>query len=65
LNKINVENKENEKNYNLNKKECIIDIELFQYDKEFVLRFLRLSGELEDFYNNLKKIYAYAEDLLK
>ena len=57
-------NEENEKNDCFKKKECIIDVELFKYKNGFLLRFLRKSGELEDFYENLKIIYSYAEELL-
>ena len=52
-------------NYILERKKCIINAELFEYDKGFLLRFLRKSGELEDFYYNLKIMYSCAEDLLR
>ena len=51
-------------NYILERKECIINVELFKYDNGYLLRFLRKSGELEDFYYNLKIMYSCAEDLL-
>ena len=64
MNENNEINEENEKNDCFKKKECIIDVELFKYENGFLLRFLRESGKLEDFYTNLKNIYTYAEGLL-
>ena len=58
------EGSEESLNYILERKECIINVELCNYDKGFLLRFLRKSGELEDFYYNLKILYSCAEDLL-
>ena len=69
----NEENNENEINDNDNnndnkpicKKESIIKIELFKYgNKDHLLRFMKKSGEIEDYYKNLKNIYSSVEKLL-
>ena len=71
VSKKNLESKENKENDEGNEENnlllrngCIINIELFKFDKGFLLRFLRKSGNLEDFYKNLKIIYSIAEELL-
>ena len=33
-------------------------------DNDYFLRFLKKSGELEDYYKNIKKIYSYINDLI-
>ena len=49
----------------INKKDTIIKIELFKSNnKNHLLRFLKKSGEMEDYYKNLKKIYAIVEKLV-
>ena len=45
-------------------KDCVINIELFKTENGHLLRFLRKSGDLEDFYKNLKIMYSYAEELV-
>lgn len=58
-------NDDNDDNNDIKRKECIINVELFKYENEgFLLRFLRKSGEMNDFYNIIKKIYSYAEQKL-
>jgi len=58
-------NDDNDDNDDIKRKECIINVELFKYENEgFLLRFLRKSGEMNDFYNIIKKIYSYAEQKL-
>ena len=58
-----IDDKDNEKI--INKKESVIKIELFKYDnKDHLLRFMKKSGEIEDYYKNLKSIYTYVEELL-
>ena len=47
------------------KKDTIIKIELFKSNnKNHLLRFLKKSGEMEDYYKNLKKIYSIVEKLV-
>ena len=64
INEEKQENVEDEENNHLKRKLCTIGVELFKYENGFLLRFLRESGKLEDFYTNLKNIYTYAEGLL-
>ena len=43
-------------------KECIIDVELFQYeDGRYLLEFLRKSGEIPDYYQN----FLIIKDIIK
>ena len=44
--------------------ECVINVELFKTKNGHLLRFLRKSGDLEEFYNHLKNMYSYAEKLI-
>ena len=61
---INIKNKENEDKKDeeekednseneINEKECIIQVKLFKLQNEYLLRFLKKSGELANYYNNL------------
>ena len=57
-----VEEDDDDKNKSFEIKDCIINIELFKLknaENGYLLRFLRKSGDLEDFY-----MYSYAEDLV-
>ena len=69
--KNNEENNENENEINDNdneticKKDSIIKIELFKYgNKEHLLRFMKKSGEKEDYYKHIKSLYSCVEKLL-
>ena len=64
-NNDNDNNDDNDDNNDIERKECIINVELFKYENEgFLLRFLRKSGEMNDFYKIIKKLYSYAEKKL-
>ena len=55
----------NDNDETINIKDTIIKIELFKSNhKNHLLRFLKKSGEMEDYYKNLKKIYAIVEKLV-
>ena len=62
LEKLNLEEEENIENEDKNdivKKSCCIKIDLFEFDyEEYLLRFVRESGEKDDFYKILKFIYG-------
>ena len=54
------ENIENEDSGDIITKSCCIKIDLFESDyEEYILRFVRESGEKDDFYKILKIIYSY------
>ena len=54
------ENIENEDSGDIITKSCCIKIDLFEFDyEEYILRFVRESGEKDDFYKILKIIYSY------
>ena len=58
---MNENNEDNEDNEDENlEKDCIIQVELFKLKKEqneeYLLRFLKKSGDLEKYYNKLEKI---------
>ena len=47
------------------KKDCIIQVKLFEsINGGHLLRFVKKSGELEDYYKNLKKIMSLTEEIL-
>ena len=47
------------------KKDCIIQVKLFEsINGGHLLRFVKKSGELEDYYKNLKKIMSLTKELL-
>ena len=58
------EDEDNDKNVTICQKDSIIKIKLFPNQKGYLLRFMKKSGEMEDFYKNLKKIYSIVENLL-
>ena len=61
----NNEQNEDEENNEIEEKNLVIQIDLFiSDDNDYLLRFLKKSGELEDYYKNIKKIYASINDLL-
>ena len=52
-----LENIEDDNEGQINKKECAIQVKLFELiNGEYLLRFLKISGELEDYYKNVEKI---------
>ena len=58
LAKLGLENVE-ENDDNLLKKDCIIQVKLFEYfEGGHLLRFMKKSGELEDYYKNVKKVMS-------
>ena len=60
-----VEADDDDKNKSFEIKDCVINIELFKSKNGgYLLRFLRKSGDLEEFYKNLRIMYSYAEDLV-
>ena len=61
----NNEQNEDEENNEIEERNLVIQIDLFiSNDNDYLLRFLKKSGELEDYYKNIKKIYASINDLL-
>ena len=57
------ENEENEEDDNLTKKESVLQIKMFEsINGGYLLRFKKKSGELEDYYKNLEKITALAQE---
>ena len=61
----NNEQNEDEENNEIEESNLVIQIDLFiSNDNDYLLRFLKKSGELEDYYKNIKKIYASINDLL-
>ena len=71
LNKLNLdidqkeeENDDNNDNDSITKKSCCIKFELFKLnEEEHLLRFVRESGEKDDFYKILKNINSYIGDI--
>ena len=52
-----LENIEDDNESQINKKECVIQVKLFELiNGEYLLRFVKISGELEDYYKNVEKI---------
>ena len=61
----NNEQSEDEENNEIEENNLVIQVDLFiSDDNDYLLRFLKKSGELEDYYKNIKKIYASINDLL-
>lgn len=61
----NNEQNEEEENNEIEESNLVIQIDLFMSnDNDYFLRFLKKSGELEDYYKNIKKIYSYINDLI-
>ena len=59
------ENEEDENNIIINKPKLIIQVKLFKtLNGEYLLRFIRLSGELYEYYKNLEIIISLAKNLL-
>ena len=57
------ENEENEEDDNLTKKKSVIQAKMFEsVNGGYLLRFKKKGGELEDYYKNLKKIMALAQE---
>jgi len=57
--KLKLNNKKN------NNEDCIINLELFKTEnEEYILRFLRLSGSLGEFYSKVNQFICLAKDLL-
>ncbi len=49
----------------LQKKDCIIQVKLFEsINGGHLLRFVKKSGELEDYYKNLKKVMSLTKEIL-
>jgi len=49
----------------LEKKDCIIQVKLFEsINGGYLLRFMKKSGELEDYYKNLKKVMSLIQEIL-
>ena len=47
---------------NSNKENCTINVELYQSeDKEYILRFLRISGSLGEYYSKVKQLISIAQ----
>ena len=47
------------------KEACIINLELYQSgNEEYILRFLRLSGSLGEFYSKVNQFICLAKELL-
>ena len=62
--KSNEDNSDNSNNSIIMKKDCSIEIELFEFDMErYLLRYVRMFGEKEDFYKNLKIINGCVEKI--
>ena len=56
---------EDEENNEIEESNLVIQIDLFMSnDSSYLLRFLKKSGELEDYYKNIKKIYASIDDII-
>ena len=50
---------------NIKKGGCVIQIELYESNDEgYLLRFSKKSGELEDYYKNLKKLYTLVGEII-
>ena len=48
-----------------NNEQCILEVQLFKStDNSHLLRFAKKSGQLDEFYKNMKKISEIAEDIL-
>lgn len=61
----NNEQNEEEENNEIEESNLVIQIDLFMSNEnDYFLRFLKKSGELEDYYKNIKKIYSYINDLI-
>ncbi len=61
----NDEQNEDDENKELEESNLVIQIDLFMSNEnDYLLRFLKKSGELEDYYKNIKKIYASVDDLV-
>ena len=57
---------EDENNNTIEKGEVLIQIELFESDKErYLLRFVKKSGETDDFYKILKNMNVYIEEIMR
>ena len=57
------ENEENEEDDNLTKKESVLQIKMFEsVNGGYLLRFKKKGGELEDYYKNLEKLTALAQE---
>ena len=57
--KLKLNNKKN------NNEDCIINLELYKTEnEEYILRFLRLSGSLGEFYSKVNQFICLAKDLL-
>ena len=64
LAKLGLENVE-ENDDDLLKKNCIIQVKLFEsFNGGHLLRFMKKSGELEDYYKNVKKVMSFIEEIL-
>jgi len=52
-------------NMNNNNEDCIINLELYKTEnEEYILRFLRLSGSLGEFYSKANQFICLAKDIL-
>ena len=59
------EDEEEINNYCINDKQLNIQIKLFETSKEeYLVRFMKTSGEKADFYNNLDYMYYFAKNIL-
>ena len=65
LAKLGLENVEEKDDDDLLKKDCIIQVKLFEYfEGGHLLRFMKKSGELEDYYKNVKKVMSLTKEIL-
>ena len=63
LAKLGLDDKENEEDDNITKKESVLQIKMFEsINGGYLLRFKKKGGELEDYYKNLKKITALVQE---
>ena len=58
------ENDENEEN-DLKRKECILQVKIYEsVNGGYLLRFVKKSGELDDYYKNLDNVISLVKNLL-
>ena len=64
LNELGIDYKKFKKNFT--KKDLIIEIKIFRLDKDtHLITFKKISGEIEDYYKNIKEIIEKIGELLK
>ena len=63
--KLGIKENDEDEEEGLKKKDCVIQVKMFESLKEgHLLRFTKKDGEIEDYYKNLEKVIALAKELL-